>query len=120
MATAADVERAPRHALREMRISGEPRDAMRNLQLDTEFTVPGPVASRMATAWAESIDGSMDGVEAWSHLGRYRSRLLLAPVPEGVHRNAALKRSLQRWEQGRVNDLEAHLAGQKVEAERKG
>ena len=117
---AAAEERTPRHALRVVLISAEARESMHNLSRGTEFKVPVCVASRMTTAWAESLEGSLDGVEAWSHLARYRSRLLLAPIPQGADRNTELKRRLQMWEHGRINDLVAHVAGQQVEAERMG
>jgi hypothetical protein len=56
--------------------------------------------------------------EVWGFLARYRSRLLLAPVPEGVDRNTELKRRLQHWERGRFDELVQHVAGQQVKVER--
>ena len=101
-------------------ISGEARETMRNLHSSTEFKVPLAVAARMTTAWAESLEGSLGGIEVWSYLDRYRSRLLLASIPQGVDRNTELKRRLRMWEQGCFDDLVAHVAGQQVEAERRG
>ena len=57
--------------------------------------LPICVASRMATCFAESLEGCVAGHEAWGVLARYRTRLLLAPVPEGADRNEELKRRLR-------------------------
>ena len=62
--------------------------------------LPICVASRMATCFAESLEGCVAGHEAWGVLARYRTRLLLAPVPEGADRNEELKRRLRLWENG--------------------
>ena len=51
-------------------------------------------------------------------LARYRSRLLLGPIPEGMDRNTELKRRLQLWEAGSFNELCLRVAGQQAEEER--
>jgi hypothetical protein len=89
-----------------------------SLQRGSLQRVPKAVASRMAVCWAESLEGSMDGDADWALLARYRSRLLLAPVPEGVDRNTELKRRLRLWELARFDDLILHVVGQQAEAER--
>ena len=46
----------------------------------------------------------MDGNANWSNLCRFRARLLLADVPEGVDRNEELKRRMRLWERGEMDD----------------
>ena len=101
--------------LREAQVSEQAqRDAVR-LSKQTLTDIPVCVASRMATCMAESIEGCVAGSEEWGFLARYRSRLLLAPVPEGVDRNEELKRRLQLWERGNFNALVHRVACQQLE-----
>ena len=50
--------------------------------------LPRCVASRYATAWAESLEEAMRGHQSWALLCRCRFRLLLAEIPNGVDRNS--------------------------------
>ena len=68
----------------------------------------------MATSWAETIEGSIAGDDEWAFLGRYRTRLLLSVVPQGVDRNTELKRRLQFWEEGQFDELVARVCGQQA------
>ena len=80
--------------------------------------VPVSVASRLATAWSESLEGSMAGDGMWALLARYRSRLLLPHSPADVDRNTEIKRRLNLWERGQFDDLVQTVVGQQAEAER--
>ena len=64
--------------------------------------------------------GSLAGNADWAFLTRFRSRLLLAPVPEGLDRNTELKKHLTHWENGRFDDLVAHVAGQQASPTQRG
>ncbi len=106
-------------SVREARMSEDMMRELSHLQrvpLDSALVC---VASRMATAWTESLNGSMDGDEIWSCLARYRSRLLLGPVPDGKDRNEELKRRLRLWEQGNFDELAHMMLGQQAEARRR-
>ena len=84
------------------------------LKHSTLLRVPRCVAAKVETAWTESLEGRFAGNSEWEFLAKYRSRLLLAHMPQGVDRNTDLKRRLRIWEQGRLDELVLHVAGQQV------
>ena len=59
--------------------------------------------SRCTPAWAESLDGALNGHQSCAMMCRYRCRLLLAEVPKSLDRNAKLERRRQPWEAGEVH-----------------
>ena len=71
--------------------------------------MPKCIASRMATSMAESVEGAIAGCGEWGFLARYRTRLLLAYIPEGVDRYTDLKRRLQLWESGQFDELKRRV-----------
>ncbi len=107
-------------AIRAIQISEQARRAADDLEPGhrTLDEIPECVASRMADCWTECLQSSMAGDEAWAFLARYRSRLLLGPIPSGLDRNTELKRRLQLWERGCVDELLQRRAGQHAEAVR--
>ena len=107
-----------RRAVRAVRISDASKRAAVHLHRGGLKKVPKCVASRMAVAKAEGIEGSLADDEDWGFLARYSTRLLLAPIPRGADRNSELKRRLLFWEDGRVDELVTRICGQQVEAER--
>ena len=65
------------------------------------------------TAWAESLEGSLNGHQSLAILCRYRCRLLPAEVLQtGPGRNTELKPRPQPWEAGEVHDLVGRILGQ--------
>ena len=107
-----DGQAEPARALRHARSSEASKISASHLQRGGLKKVPKIIASRMATSWAETIEGSIAGDDEWAFLDRYRTRLLLSVVPQGVDRNTELKRRLQFWEEGRFEELRDH-AGSK-------
>ena len=114
-----EAEDAIRPALRRAQLSESNRRALQDLQRNTLDTIPVCIASRVATAWAESIEGCLAGNEEWSMLSRFRSRLLLAASPHDVDRNTELKARLTLWERGHFDDLVLRVCGQQAETNRR-
>ena len=77
--------------------------------------VPKSVATRLADSWAEAIEGSIAGHEVWGFLARYRSKMLMGPVPKGMDRVEEIKRRLELWEEGNFKELIGRVAGQQAE-----
>jgi hypothetical protein len=88
------------------------------LKRSTLVRVPGAVAARIGSSWAESLEGCLQGDNDWAFLARYRCRVLLAQVANGVDRNSELKRRLRLWEVGDFDELFARIRGQQTETER--
>ena len=103
------------HVVRAAQVSDESTRTAARLRHQTLDEVPVCVAARMATCMAETVEGMIAGDECWGFLARYRSRLLLAMVPEGLDRNDELKRRLRLWEQGRFDELVTEVAAQQLE-----
>lgn len=110
-------EAAPQ--VREVTLSPDVAQDLQHLERPATEVVPVCVASRMATSWTESLHGCMAGNETWAWLARYRSRLLLGPIPEGSDRNTEIKRRLQQWEHGHFDELARTVLGQQIEARRR-
>jgi hypothetical protein len=87
-----------------------------DLSHKTLMKVPPCVAARMATAWADTLEGCFAEDGDWAFLAKFRSRLLLGTVPQDVDRNRELKRRLVLWEAGRFDELVLHVAGQQADA----
>ena len=54
------------------------------------MAIPRCTLSRYAAAWAESLEGAINGHQSWADLCLYRCRLLLAEISQGSHRNENL------------------------------
>ena len=106
-------------APRAVTISDGSKRSAEGLQRTTLLKVPACVAARIATAWAETLEGCLAGDWNWEFLARFRSRLLLGTVPQDVDRNRELKRRLLLWEQGRFDELVLHVAGQQADPSRR-
>ena len=54
------------------------------------MAIPRCTLSRYAAAWAESLEGAINGHQSWADLRLCRCRLLLAEISQGSHRNENL------------------------------
>ena len=62
------------------------------------------------------LEDCMANGETWAHLARFRTRLLLGPIPAAADRNSDLKRRLSLWERGQFDELARVLFGQQEES----
>ena len=56
------------------------------------------IVSWYGMAWAESLEGALNGHQSWAILCRYHCRLLQAEVPKGSDRNTEYKKDVYRCE----------------------
>ena len=59
------------------------------------------------------------GDVSWSFLGKFRARLILAPVPDGADRNEEMKRRMRLWDEERFEELARRVQGQQTSASRR-
>ena len=109
----------PNCAIRDIVLTDCDKQLLSELRRASAMALPRFVVSRYATAWAESLEGAMSGHQSWALLCRYRCRLLLAEIPEGVDRNSDLKQLLQPWESGQVSILKGKVLGQQNSGQRR-
>ena len=100
--------------VRRVALSEQSKGTLPSLHSASPLPVPRAVASRFATAWAESLEGGLGGDATWALLCCYRTRLLLSNVPVGTDRNEELKRRLRFWERGEMDALITHIIGQQL------
>ena len=104
---------------RQVTASPEARQAACGLASVSMVRIPVCVATRLATTWAEALEGCYAGDEAWAFLARHRCRMLLGPIPQGLDTNTELKHRLQLWEQGSFDALLLRVRGQQSEMDRR-
>ena len=102
----------PNCPIRNIVLTDRDKQLLSELRRASAVALPRCVVSRHATAWAESLEGGMSGHQSWALLCRYRCRLLLAEIPEGIDRNSELKQRLKRWESVQINALIGLVLGQ--------
>ena len=85
------------------------------LSSDTLLHVPVASASRFAHTWSECIKGCLAGASGWGAVARFRCRILLAPLQEGIDKGAEIKRRLGRWEAGDIVQLGREILGAQQE-----
>ena len=66
------------------------KQLLADLRRASAMAIPRCIVSPHAIAWAESLEGAVSGHQSWAVLCRSRCRPLLAEVPKGSDRNAAL------------------------------
>ena len=82
------------------------KQLLTELRRASAMALPQCVVSRYATAWAESLEGAMSGLQSWPLLCRFRSRLLLAEIPKRC------QQELRAQAPGRISDLFSKVLGQ--------
>lgn len=112
--SAEDQQDASAAAVRKIRLNSQSRGCLAALRFVTPPSVPVAVVFRFAVAWTESLEVAMCGNEVCGLMSRYRARLLLASMPEGVDRNEELKRRSRLWERGEMDELVRRVAGQQL------
>ena len=88
----------PNCPIRDIVLTDRDKQLLPELRQASAMALPRCLVSRYATAWAESLQGTMSGHLSWALLCRFRCRLLLAEIPKGVDRNSELRQRLQQWE----------------------
>ena len=95
--------------LRGVNLTSRTKELCQGLSRRTLDHLPAAVASRFAVAWAECIEGMMQGDEAWGFLASCKAKLILAPDPEDKDRNEEVKRRMKLWVEGRLEELAARI-----------
>ena len=78
----------PHSPIRDFAITDSNAQLLGDFHRASAMAIPHSIVSRYATVWAESLEGALNGYQSWAILCRYRCRLLLADIPNGLDINA--------------------------------
>ena len=64
----------------------------------SQLHTPKPLRTRLARAWAETLEGIANDLPGWTRLGEARSRLLLSTPPAGLHVESEIAERPALWD----------------------